>query len=71
MSTSGVSSGSLTSLSIITQAYLNVTQSITQGFYNQQIVKVDCKKTGSGISFSENNSLIFFIISFSNKLLIL
>ena len=44
MSTSGVSSGSLTSLSIITQAYLNVTQSITQGFYNQQIVKVDCKK---------------------------
>ena len=41
----GVSSGTISSVSVITQAYLNVTQSITQGFYNEQSVKVDCNKS--------------------------
>lgn len=39
-----VSSGTISSVSVITQAYLNVTQSITQGFYNEQSVKIDCNK---------------------------
>lgn len=41
---SGATSGYMNSISVITQAYLNITQSTTQGFYNQQVVDVDCRK---------------------------
>jgi DNA-binding transcriptional regulator YhcF (GntR family) len=42
--TYNISSGNISSSSILTQAYLNVTQSITQGFISAQIASLDCKK---------------------------
>ena len=39
-----ISEGSIDSTSIITQAYLNVTQSITQGLFSNQLVEIKCAK---------------------------
>jgi hypothetical protein len=39
-----VSSGNISSTSLVTQAYLNITQSITQGVLGHQLINVDCKK---------------------------
>ena len=44
---SGISKGNMSSTSIVTQAYLNVTQSITQGFFAGQLTNVDCGKNSN------------------------
>lgn len=55
-------SGTINSISVITQAYLNMSQSTTQGFYNQQSVKVECQKNdvicNNCIQLANNYSLI-------------
>lgn len=42
-----VSSGNISSTSLVTQAYLNITQSITQGVLGEQLINVECKKNTS------------------------
>ena len=39
-----VSSGNISSTSLVTQAYLNMSQGITQGVIGRQLINVDCKK---------------------------
>ena len=39
-----VSSGNISSTSLVTQAYLNMVQGITQGILGHQLINVDCKK---------------------------
>lgn len=42
-----ITSGNMTSSRIVTQAYLNITQNITQGITNEQLVNIDCGKDTS------------------------
>ncbi len=42
-----VASGNISSTGLVTQAYLNITQNITQGVLGEQLINVDCKKNTS------------------------